>query len=755
MSARWSWAVVLGGVLAYIATVAATAVAPASAMVPQWIRFLSCVIAGVLVVVGAVVHRPSRMGPWLLLAVSSVLFAGLRPLTDLVGMDFVAAATDGTLIAISVVQMSSYAAAALVFLLIRRPVHGPTAWMDVAVLVAGMTAAIMLFMIPYHVRPLPVDPATRTSLLVVLWLLAVMLVVVTTVAAVLLFIDDLRGLSARLLVTGFLFSAGAVTAAQTAGISDVILQAVMDVSPIFVPLFAAAALHPSMVELTLRSTGSRPDWSRGRTLLLGIAGCLPIVTAIFGARSGTLEQVALLGLQGLVVGLVIVRARSAVGRLAAEERRSRTLSLTDALTGLLNRRGAWQVAGERSQERYGMAFVDLDGFKRINEVHGYTVGDQVLQEVGRRLSVVAGSSGTVSRLGGDEFALLFHSADPAREGTELAEAVRRAMAVPVQVDDKLIKVSAGIGLADDLPVQSGSVPDENDDPFLGVLRRADLALHGAKSAGGNHAVHYSAELERKAMREAELAEVLGWAVSGNLVRLVYQGCYRLADGAVIGAEALLRLSVPKLGEVSPGEFIPLAERNGRILELGDWVLSTATDALDGADGALPPDFRLSVNVSAIQLHAPPFVDSLVDLVGRRPELMSLLRLEITESCLAGEAERAAIVRLAEIGCQIALDDFGADYASLQYLTRMPVEVLKLDRSFVKRMTVDPADRAVVRHVMALADDLGIAVIAEGVEQVEQVEILQGLGCRFGQGFLWDRPAPGLDRFLRVPGRSGN
>ena len=741
------------------------------------LRLLCCLVAAGFLLFGTFVNRPAHRGPWCLLAVLLLFGWTARPILLLYGWP---GNWGGWYFTTYVgVQFITMAGAVIWIVRVRRPRTDTSARLDVGVLTLGYLA------LQLHVSILPgIHLRPEVAYIVGLGVLApIGYVAVVVYLARLVFIDVVRGRAFGYLVIAYGSTVLPNIFTVFVQFSGSPWRIAVDTAPLAVFMFAAAAVEPSMTVITARSTANRPDWSFGRCLVLVVLVALPFAAALTGPRPNGVEAVALVVLVVLATALLILRARRAVAAWRDAEQRSRDQALTDPLTGLSNRRGASAFARAMGSRPYGLAFCDLDGFKRLNDVHGYLTGDRVLQAVGRRLQEQTGPGDQVSRLGGDEFAFFFRGGDLAAAGERVIERIATALSSPIIVDGRRIRVTTSVGLAHTgatslispppqlgdwsassdleepsdgpaprLPLSpatdSADVgrPEPMDDGFLQLLRGADLALHVAKLAGGNRAVRFEADLERDALREMRIAESLGNAVDHQLLAVHYQGIVDLRTGVVAGAEALMRLSIPGLGMISPVEFIPLAERNGRIMELGDWIFGSATGELATALGRLPSGFRLSINVSPIQLASEAFVRRLESLPGTMPSLVGSICVEVTESAVAGAEARSALVRIADAGLQVAVDDFGADYASLQYLTQLPVEKLKLDRSFVSRLLDHAADRAVVRHVLHLAADLNIAVVAEGVEESRQAQLLAEYGCPYGQGFLWDRPAPGLERF---------
>ncbi len=413
-------------------------------------------------------------------------------------------------------------------------------------------------------------------------------------------------------------------------------------------------------------------------------------------------------------------------------------SLHDPLTGLPNRhlllrRLAEELCpAQRPDRPIAIAFLDIDRFNVVNDSLGHLVGDRVLEAVGARLAGSARSDDTVARLGGDEFVVLRPGCDEG-DALEFADHVRRAVDEPLEIDGREFFLTASVGVCTARP---------GDDPDT-LLANADAAMYAAKELGRDRVELFDDELRRRSELRLELATDLRWAVEREELRVVYQPIVSLDDGALRGVEALVRWQHPTRGLMSPAEFIPVAEATGLIAPIGEWVLRTAARQLAAwrhADRRLS-DLWVSVNLSGRQLDRPDLVDTahrIVSECGLRP---GSIHLEVTESVLMdGSGPWFPTVRsLRSLGFHISVDDFGTGYSSLSYLKELPVDTLKIDRSFVSGLAADPRDRSIVKSVLELASVLGLDVVAEGVEDARQAEILHGLGCPLGQGYLWGRP----------------
>ncbi|MEV8588783.1 EAL domain-containing protein [Streptomyces sp. NPDC051180] len=414
----------------------------------------------------------------------------------------------------------------------------------------------------------------------------------------------------------------------------------------------------------------------------------------------------------------------------------------DALTGLPNRTLFFErlekALAPGDNARFGLCYLDLDGFKVINDSLGHSTGDRLLVEVADRLQTcVTGAGEMVARLGGDEFVALTTAPGGERDVTELADRILAALATPLRIDGRELTVRGSLGVVEGPAGER--TPAE-------VLRSADITMYRAKSAGGNRFELADPEADARAITRHGLTTALPTALERGEFFIEYQPLVHLDDGSVHGAEALVRWCHPQHGVLGPDRFIPLAEDTGLIVPLGRWVLQEAVRQARfwqtrHADGG---PLRINVNLSPTQLHHPRLVADTVDVLERSGLEPGALCLEVTESALIGADEDLLkpLRQLAEMGVDIALDDFGTGYSNLANLRRLPVSVLKLDRSFTRGMQqhpVDPVDLKIVEGIVSLAHSLELAVTVEGVETGAQARRLRDLGCDTAQGWYYARP----------------
>ncbi|MFJ9815191.1 putative bifunctional diguanylate cyclase/phosphodiesterase [Streptomyces sp. NPDC101151] len=419
----------------------------------------------------------------------------------------------------------------------------------------------------------------------------------------------------------------------------------------------------------------------------------------------------------------------------------------DALTGLPNRTLFFErlekVLGAGTGQRFGLCYLDLDGFKTINDSLGHAAGDRLLVEVADRLQSCATAPGEmVARLGGDEFVALTTGPGTEREVDELAERIMNALISPISIDGRDLLVRGSLGIVEG-PASERTAAE--------VLRSADITMYRAKSAGGNRSELADPEADARAITRHGLTTALPTALERGEFFIEYQPLVHLGDGSVRGAEALVRWLHPQHGVLGPDRFIPLAEHTGLIVPLGRWVLEESIrQAREWREryGEKTPagPLRINVNLSPCQLSHPGLVQDTVDILERTGVTPDALCLEVTESALIGADDDLLkpLRRLAEMGVDIALDDFGTGYSNLANLRRLPVSILKLDRSFTQGMQqfpADPVDLKIVEGIVSLAHSLDLAVTVEGVETGAQAEQLRILGCDTAQGWYYARPGP--------------
>ena len=459
-------------------------------------------------------------------------------------------------------------------------------------------------------------------------------------------------------------------------------------------------------------------------------------------KAGTLYTVEetitpIAGADGEITHFVAVQ-QDISDRLESEEKLIR-LARTDFLTGLPNRytfNERLQREAERAARRnlsVAVLLIDIDNFKDVNDLFGHPVGDSFLVAVAERLRGSLRSLDTVARLGGDEFAVLQTDADQPETTASVAGRLLSVLAQPFHVEGYKIHTSASMGIA------QGRA--DRVDPKQ-MIRQADLALYRAKQGGRGTFRFHEEEMDEQIQERLRLGQALRDSIRLDQLSLVFQPQVDLPTGRTRGVEALVRWDHPELGAVPPGRFIPIAENNGFILPLGEWVLRTACEAYPALAAAGGDELTLAVNVSAVQMRSAGFAGKVLRLLDETGLPPHRLELELTEGVLMQQSPRTerTLAQLREAGVRLALDDFGTGYSSMAYLRRFSVDKLKIDRSFVENLESNPSDTAIVSAAIALGTTLGIEVLAEGVEHPDQADFLRANGCDAAQGYLFGRPA---------------
>ena len=425
-----------------------------------------------------------------------------------------------------------------------------------------------------------------------------------------------------------------------------------------------------------------------------------------------------------------------------KDERIRHLAFHDALTGLPNRMllqdrlGHSLEIARRDATQVAVMFIDLDRFKVVNDSLGHDVGDLLLIQVTQRLAHCLRKSDTVARQGGDEFVVVLTDFDVIGEIAEVAEKIIAALAEPVTLRDHEIHIGASIGIA--------LFPQDGDD-VTSLMRDADTAMYRAKNAGRNTFRFFDVQMDGEATERLSLEAGLRHALDHGEFRLFYQPKVNLETGKVSGAEALIRWASPERGEVAPDQFIPLAEESGLITRIGDWVLEEACRQLaTWSEAGLT--IRVAVNVSARQFFDADFSAKVAALLERHRLSPSALEVELTESTVMSDPDRAIgqLGRLQTLGVTVSIDEFGTGYSSLSYLKRLPLDTIKIDRSFVHHLDNQTDNAAIVRAILGLGEALGMSTIAEGIETEAEERHLQNAGCAVGQGFKYARPLPASD-----------
>ena len=439
---------------------------------------------------------------------------------------------------------------------------------------------------------------------------------------------------------------------------------------------------------------------------------------------------------------VIVDQEQAATSLRESKEKFRHAAFHDPLTDLPNRNLfieslRFQIEKARTNQDYAFAmlFLDLDRFKMINDSLGHSLGDRLIWHVGRRLQKLANESDLVARFSGDEFAILMTGSNDPSDLINFAQLVKHKLSAPFSLNGRQVFTGVSIGIAVGGP---GYTEAEE------MLRDADIAMYYAKEHGNGVEI-FDASMHTKAVKLLQLETDLRHAAERNELLAYYQPIVDLATMRLIGFESLVRWNHPQRGIIPPLDFIPLAEETGQIIPLTLWMLRKSCSQLAEwqARSPLNKGLMMSINLSGKHFADPNIVSSIRDILEETGVAAAALKLEITESAVMENADLAIEVlkQLRQLGCQLSIDDFGTGYSSLSYLHKFPIDMLKVDRSFVSTMEDGSENGEIVRTVIALAKTLGLSVVAEGIESIHQLHQLRILGCEYGQGFLFARPVP--------------
>ncbi len=446
-------------------------------------------------------------------------------------------------------------------------------------------------------------------------------------------------------------------------------------------------------------------------------------------------------------GQLIVSVRDRSAEIKAE-RHLRMTMMSDDLTGLPNRLQFTELVeeaiGSGDSANVAVLLINIDRFKRINDSLGHVVGDEFLIALARRLGTCIRGSDRLARIGGDEFAILMDEITEEAETSEIVARLHRRLAEPFQLSGGEVYASATMGIATTL---------SSDRHVEDLMRDADFALHQAKGLGASGVELYKAQDHTKARERFRMEADLRRAIENDDLTLVFQPLIDLQSGGICGVEALSRWTCETRGFVSPMDFIPVAEESGLIVPLGRWALNTACAKLAAWRREFPAarTMHLAVNVSGIQLLRDDIVEAVSAALRASGLSGDALKIELTESAVVTNPERARYVfnKLKALGCMIAMDDFGTGYSSLSYLQTLPIDILKIDRSFVDGMLESEDSQNIVRAILSLSSALGMTTVAEGIETEGQMRALALAGCDVGQGYYFDRPLAEDDLIARL------
>lgn len=488
-------------------------------------------------------------------------------------------------------------------------------------------------------------------------------------------------------------------------------------------------------------------------VIQGVCDTIPIV--VLSGQDDEEFAVSILnkGVQDYLVkwegqGRTILRSiRYAIERKRSELRMN-YLAQFDALTGIPNRHSFSEqlnratARARREGRKVTLLYMDLDEFKFVNDTLGHDAGDSLLKEVADRLRRSVRAGDVVARLGGDEFAIMIEGLSGPLEVEAVAEGLIKVLAEPYPIAGRQLAVTASLGIT--------MFPSDNSDPQM-LLKNADIAMYQAKEGGRNTFRFFTQRMHEELMEYHELERDMREGLARNEFRLAFQPKVNLLTKRLQGLEALLRWTSPTRGEVGPATFIPVAEQSGHIVPLGYWVLDQVCRQITEWRAAGYPVVPVSLNVSARQFQLPDFHQRVAEAIARHGVDASLIEIEITEGLMmedTGLAERC-LDYLKSVGVRISVDDFGTGYSCLSYLHRFPIDVLKIDRSFIRQIGQGSGNEEITDAIISLARSLQLETVAEGVETTEQVDFLVTHGCHVAQGFLFGRPmdATGVEPLL--------
>jgi diguanylate cyclase len=693
------------------------------------------VATAVAMVVGPWLHRATDLVTWRRLLVVCVLFAvgpAVRPsVHDAAGLAM-------ALPDLFLLPGYAVAIATLLRLLRVRGARDPEALLDVTVVTIGAA----LLSVSFVVGPVLAHSTLPGWAAVLVSVYPVLDVALLAMLALLAFTAKYRNPTLWLI-------GGAIACLLVGDIGYNLLgrQGVLTAPPSYdVPflvgyaLLGAAALHPSMNALGLGRTERVQAWSWQRLLALVPAWLVPALLIVPDSNLPLVVRIVQALGTVVLVAAVLVRAGRAVREQSESRRVFEHLATHDALTSLSNR----PALNDRLDQLLSVGrsvnvlFIDLDGFKLVNDSWGHAVGDELLVQVAERMRRHLPPDVLLCRAGGDEFILVTPTRQQDRHGVVFAEHVIAELSQPFALSVGEVVVTPSIGVA-----SSSSTGEHSADA---LVRDADTAMYRAKDSGRSRVVPYDPAMGELVRGRVALDRALRQALGRGEMDVAFQPVVELATGRLVGFEALARWNRPDAGPSTPDVFIAAAEDNGLILPIGDFVLGRALDELQRWRTATPWDVGVNVNVSGRQLQDPAFTGRVLAALTHRELPASALRLEVTESTLIGDDATAvsSLRDLERAGVSVSVDDFGTGYSSLSYLSRLRVHEVKIDRSFIAGLTTRPEDHAIVRATAAMADALGLGVVAEGIETKDQRDCLVELGVARGQGWWLGRPMPAAE-----------
>jgi diguanylate cyclase (GGDEF)-like protein len=697
--------------------------------------------AAILVVSAVIVHKPARRAPWLLFAIGLGLMAvGSWIWTILLQATGAPPSVPSLKDAFTLMGELFMAVGVLGILRNRLPGSDRAGLLDALILAVGFGVVCWV----WFMGPMADTRSSGVELGVTL-AYPIIDVALLGILGRLAMTPGPRVLSDRLLLLGMAaFLVGDLGYAWLDSQGLYVEGGLVDLAFLIAfQAFAAAALHPSMRTYVVRTESQSVGLSTRRMLILAAATLLSPAVLLLQASVDTKVDVPVIAIGTLLLfSLVLARlflAVSELGRTLGErqklEAELKRQALHDPLTGLANRvlfADRLEHALARRRELVAVLYLDLDDFKTVNDTLGHEAGDELLARTAERIRATVRTHDTAARLGGDEFAILLEDSPDLRVAAMIAERLLHVLAAPVEIQGRYVVIRASIGI-------SLGVAGQTDAPAM--MREADIAMYLAKGQGKGRYAVFEPTMHLNVVRGFELRSDLEHAAARGQLRLEYQPIVSLATGRPFGVEALLRWDHPERGLLPPLDFVPLAEATGLILPIGRWVIDEACGTLARlADAVGVPDLRMNVNLSPIQLSDPLLIPTIERAIAEHAIAPSSLVLELTETAVPDPDGAARVLgALHGLGVRLAIDDFGSGYSSLGHLGRMPVDILKLDRTFIQSLNADDRSEALAAGVIALGRSLGLQIVAEGIERPEQLDILRGLACELGQGNWLARP----------------
>ena len=709
-------------------------------------------------VYGVVRWRPQPRWPWLLLLSAFLVFLVSGAVRD--GLPTLGDLSADRSLAPDLIALPGYVLVGVALLGLARGRHIRAGQLDTTL--DATVAALAAFTVAWAflIMPTLANQDVRPALRIVLVSYPVLSVFLTAIGVRLVFSGGgTNPLAYRLVLAALvaLLVGDIVFMLEDLGLMTVPTRLVELPYAIAFGTIAVAVVHPSIRDVGAPVPASALLPRSGRAALVAVGICVPAIVALSVRDASTLDRVALGSIVVALTGVVSWRMYRALRAHASVESNLLHRLTHDALTGLPNRTEVHDHLTDLLREPVGPAhqtavvLLDLDRFKLVNDTFGHGLGDELLLAVARRLVATTRSVDRVARVGGDEFVVVIEDATGLDAVREIAERTRLSLAVPFEVRGVEIPVRASVGVA----IGTAGVDDAET-----LLRDADTAMYQAKDAGGDLVAVFDATVRARLTRRLAVERTLRSALDRGELTLAYQPIIDLREGCVVGIEALARWNSPTLGSVPPDEFIEIAEDTGIIDRIGAWFLDEACAELAALRAWSPHAERLtmSVNVSVRQLRDESLLDHVARSLLRNALPGAALHLELTESMVMENVDRMtdALGALRNAGVQVVIDDFGTGYSSLAYLKQLPVDQVKVDRTFVTGLERDSADASLVSAVVAIAGALDIPVVAEGVETAADEQVLRDLGCAKAQGYHYSTPVPATElpdvlRRLGLPG----